>query len=261
MIRNRKPRRILTSNNITKTSKRNRTLTRKKKVEGNKTVVLNKSRIQTKNGRKTTIKKDIKFTRVEPIFKNETIYLIGGGPSLKNFDWIRLSGKKTIAINKAFLHHQTADVMYWTDTRFYTWHKHEIDSFKGLKYTIRKGLYEDDIMLLKRGAKHGLSKANDTLAHGNNSGYAAINLAYHLGAKNIVLLGYDMGNVGKESHFHDGYPTKATSNEVYTNQFLPGFNSLKVGLDKTKVNVFNACPTSRLTVFPIISIDKALRIN
>ena len=65
--------------------------------------------------------------------------------------------------------------------------------------------------ILKKGQKFGLESARDTLAHGNNSGYAAINLAVHLGAARIVLLGYDMGNDGKVSHFHEGYPPNATA--------------------------------------------------
>ena len=199
---------------------------------------------------------------VNPIWNGDTVYLIGGGPSLSNFNWSSLNGKKTIAINKAILHYPQADVMYWTDGRVYTWYKDDIDNYEGLKYTIRGGKHYNDskskVHVLKRGNKFGLEKAKDTLAHGNNSGYAAINLAVHLGAKKIVLLGYDMGSNGKLSHFHNGYPVNPTAAKIYNDQFIPAFEYLKSELDVIGVKVFNACPTSKLNTFPKISIEEAL---
>lgn len=203
-----------------------------------------------------------KTSTVQPIWRGETCFIIGGGPSLTGLDWNRLAGKRTIAINKALLSYPNADVLYWTDSRFYSWHKLDIDRFKGLKYAIRfNATHNGEVQLLNRGMRFGLETRADTLAHGNNSGYAAINLAYHLGAKRIVLLGYDMGNVGGKSHFHDGYATRATSDEIYQKQFIPGFDFLAAELKKKGVEVLNACPTSKLTAFPRISLDRGLGLG
>ena len=202
------------------------------------------------------------FKPIEPIWQGETVYLIGGGPSLKGFEWNRLKGKKTIAINKAIEFWPQADAMYWTDGRIYSWLKEKIHNFKGLKFTVRAMPYEDKtIHILRKGQKFGLETARDTLAHGNNSGYAAINLAIHLGAKRIVLLGYDMGNNGKNSHFHDGYPVNATGENIYKDQFLPGFNVIKELLKGKDIQIFNACPTSKLNAFKKITIDEALALR
>lgn len=201
-----------------------------------------------------------KISRVEPIWSGETVYIIGGGPSLKDFKWDGLRGKKTIAINKAFYAYPNADLLYWTDGRFYNWYKNDIDNFKGLKYTITPTYpgISQDINVLKRGQKLGLEKERDTLSHGNNGGYAAINLAFHLGAKRIVLLGYDMGNDGTKSHFHEGYPTHATGENVYKSQFIPSIESLAPLLKNAGIEVYNASMFSKLTVFPKISFEKAL---
>ena len=198
------------------------------------------------------------YGKVNEIWTGETIYLIGGGPSLKNFKWNSLQGKKTIAINKAIKFYNNADVMYWTDGRVYTWFEKEINEFKGLKYTIRARSYPSNVTILKKGKKYGLELAKDTLSHGNNSGYAAINLAIHLGAKRIVLLGYDMGRTNEGSHFHDGYPVNATADKIYKEQFLPGFSILKNELKGKGIQIFNACPTSNLKAFPRITIEEAL---
>lgn len=198
------------------------------------------------------------FKNIEPTWKGETVYLIGGGPSLRSFPWERLRGKKTIAINKAIKFWPEADAMYWTDGRIWTWLEKEIKEFKGTKFTIAPKPYPVDVHLLGRGIKYGFESAPNMLAHGNNSGYAAINLAIHLGAKRIVLLGYDMGNDGNVSHFHDGYPVNATGENIYKNQFLPGFEILKGQLKGKDIQIFNACPTSKLNTFKKITIEEAL---
>ena len=154
-------------------------------------------------------------------------------------------------------------MLYWTDVRFYTWHKNEIDNYKGLKFSIKTGSqYSDNIKILKKGKANGLETDPQTLAHGNNSGHAAINLAYHLGATRIVLLGFDMGNILHNnkmiSHFHDGYPTGAASDKMYLDKFIPGFSQLKSELLALGITVLNASPYSRLNVFPKITIDQAL---
>ena len=149
--------------------------------------------------------------------------------------------------------------MYWTDSRVYSWLKQDIDNFNGLKYTIRDHhSYVGDIKILKKGNKFNLEESKDTLSHGNNSGYAAINLAYHLGAKRIILLGYDMRNDGKKSHYHDGYPVPITGDNIYRDEFIPGFQVLADLLKTKGVEVYNASLNSLLTVWPKITIDKAL---
>ncbi len=201
-------------------------------------------------------------SRVEPIWSGETVYIIGGGTSLTGFNWNRLIGKKTIAINKSILSYPNADALYWTDSRVYGWYKKEIDGFKGLKYTIRHHVtYPNDVKVLRKGSKFGLEEAKDALCHGNNSGYAAINLAYLLGVKKIVLLGYDMRNDGKQGHYHDGYPVPATGDNVYRDQFIPGFQILADLLKQRKVEVYNASMTSALTVWPKISFEQALSLR
>tara|TARA_B100001057_G_scaffold486297_1_gene567269 strand:- start:2370 stop:3161 length:792 start_codon:yes stop_codon:yes gene_type:complete len=202
------------------------------------------------------------YDTVKPIWLDETVYLIGGGPSLKGFQWDALNGKKTIAINRAVQFYPNADAVYWTDSRVYMWYKKDIDKFKGLKYTLKAGNhYTGKVHVLKKGVKFGLESSRDSLAHGLNSGYAAINLAVHLGAKRIVLLGYDMGNEGALSHFHDGYPVNATAENIYRNQFIPGFTVLRELLYTKGIECYNASINSKLEVFPKIDLIRALSLS
>jgi len=201
----------------------------------------------------------VRYSTVPKLFSGETIYIIGGGPSLKNFDFRTLIGKKTIAINKAIIYHPTADVLYWTDGRFYTWFKNEVDSYKGLKFALKPGSqYTKDIQVLRKGKPHGLEEDPEVLAHGFNSGHAAINLAYHLGAARIILLGFDMINDGTQTHFHDGYPTRSAGNKIYQDKFLPGFKQLNSEIKNKGIEILNASPHSKLNVFTKITLEQAL---
>ena len=92
-----------------------------------------------------------KYGSVKPIWKGETVYIVAGGPSLQDFNFSRLEGKKVIATNKAFMFVPDCDVLYWTDSRFYNWYKKEIDALTCLKYTPSPHPINltDDVILLR----------------------------------------------------------------------------------------------------------------
>jgi hypothetical protein len=261
MRRTRRIRKVVNVTVPTKVSKNTKSRIIRGTIDNNNNRITQTKVTVNKNERrynKTLPPNKFTFSEDQPIWKGQTVYLIGGGPSLKNFNWSSLKDKKTIAINKAIKTWPNADAAYWTDGRTWTWLQKEIKEFKGERFTIAPKAYTCKVNILKRGIKYGLETANDTLAHGNNSGYAAINLAIHLGATKIILLGYDMGITSEGSHFHDGYPVNPTSAKIYKDQFLPGFDVLKNIIKGKGIQIFNACPTSKLKAFPIITIDEAL---
>lgn len=200
------------------------------------------------------------YTYIDPIFLGDTVYIVGGGTSLKGFNFELLRDKTVIAVNKAFLHLPFAQVLYWSDTRFFEWHGKEISSFQGIKVTCRPQPKRGDIINLLNTGKTGLETMSYGLRDGGNSGYAAINLAYHLGAKKIVLLGFDMQTNGKETHWHEGY-TSTADNSAMERLMIPNFDSLVEPLEKRKVKVYNASPMSKLTCFDKISIEEALAFD
>jgi len=203
------------------------------------------------------INKNTIYKEIQPIYKDQTIYLIGGGPSLKNFDFNVLKTKNSIAINKAYQVASFANFLYWSDFRFYQWFKEDIDNFKGFKVTNKPKPIDDNIINLKDTGKLGIDINPHALRHGNNSGYAAINLAVHLGVNKIILLGYDMGSSGNATHFHNGYDTK-TDEKVYKNNMLPCFESLVDELKELKIEIWNASKDSKLTCFPKCSLLEAI---
>lgn len=219
------------------------------------------NKVTTKFNKSDGVKRSARpFSKINPIYKGDTVYLVGGGPSLSTFNWDSLRDKSVIAINKSYQYVPFAKVIFWTDSRFYTWYHNELQKLTVDKYTITNSIhYDDSVKLLKKGKRHGLERGDSIISHGDNSGYAAINLAYHLGAAKIVLLGYDMGGNGK-SHFHDGYPVKETSDHIYQNRFIPAFPHIAKDLKAEGIPVYNTSKVSPLTCFPKISIEESLRL-
>jgi hypothetical protein len=215
---------------------------------------------QEKHRRIANVWKYDNYTYIDPIFLGDTIYIVGGGPSLKGFDFNRLKDKTVIAVNKAFLQLPFAQVLYWSDTRFFEWHSKEIEFFKGIKVTCRPQPKRSDVINLLNTGKTGLETMSYGLRDGGNSGYAAINLAYHLGAKRVVLLGFDMQTNGKETHWHDGYSSTADTGTM-ERLMIPNFDTLVEPLEKRKVKVYNASPISKLACFDKISIEEALAFD
>jgi hypothetical protein len=99
-------------------------------------------------------------------------------------------------------------------------------------------------------------------AHRPNSGYQAINLAVHLGAKRILLLGYDMHAplVGRrrEDALVRRPPGRHEPGRL-RHIMLPHFESLPPARWKAGVEVINCTPGSALQVFPRSAIEEALR--
>lgn len=194
-------------------------------------------------------------------------FIIGGGPSLRGFDFEMLRGEKCIAINRAIEFVPWAEIMFSIDVRLHTWYcqnrrlmKKEslaaYDNFKGLKvWAIDPGpCFADpikwaDVHVVKFIGKHGFSKSiSKGIYCGGNSGYAALNLAGMLGANPIYLLGYDMKNDPKgKPNFHDGYP--ASSSDPVIRHWRENFEQIAGEYANANIRVINLNPDSALRCF------------
>lgn len=184
-------------------------------------------------------------------------FIIGGGPSLKGFDFSQLKGELTIGVNRAYEFYPDCDIMFAIDKELYGWitsgklgreAKDKFERFKGLKVWL--GETVPDVFLLRNRGLSGLSKRMaDGLCTGNNSGYAALNLAIILGANPIYLLGFDMKGDGQggQKWFHDGYPQKQ-SESVY-DRFNEHFEEAAPEIKGMGVRVVNLNPDSALKCF------------
>ncbi len=195
---------------------------------------------------------------VPRLWPGETVVCIGGGPSLTVSDVELVRGHaRVIAVNDAYRLAPWADVLYAADAKWWKWHSVVLDC-AGAKYSIesRETVTWPDVQTLRNTGWTGLELVPTGLRAGHNSGYQAINLAVHLGAKRILLLGYDMtlGTAG-ESHWFGEHPDGLIS--PYP-QMRAAFDTLVEPLTALGVEVLNCSRRTALTAFPCVALEDAL---
>jgi hypothetical protein len=187
---------------------------------------------------------------VVDIWPNSTVFILGGGPSLNDVDFGLIKDQKIIGINNAYQLGDWVDVCYFGDTRWYSWHSEKLSDFGGL-IVHSSNVNSRHVKRLLRGKSMGIDTRKKYVAWNYNSGGSAINLAYHLGARRIVLLGYDMRRVDDQANWHQGHPN-AKKNPY--ERFLRCFPEIKKDADELGVEILNATPDSELKVFPIVKL-------
>jgi hypothetical protein len=192
------------------------------------------------------------IARVPRRFAGETVACLGSGPSLCAEDVDALRGHaRVLAINDAYRLAPWADVLYAADAKWWRWHK-GVPGVRGQRYTIHP---QPDawpgLEVLRDTGREGLELDPSGLRTGYTSGYQAINLAVHLGASRILLLGYDLAG----THFFGQHP----------DQSVPPFDAARVAfrwliapLEALGIPVVNCSRHTTLTAFPRVPLAQAL---
>jgi hypothetical protein len=88
---------------------------------------------------------------------------------------------------------------------------------------------------------------------GSNSGYAAINLAYHLGAERVLLLGYDMMVRAGKRHWFGNHPQGMDANSNYAS-FVARFRTINPA--DYGIEIWNVTRETALDCFPRYDLDE-----
>jgi hypothetical protein len=175
-------------------------------------------------------------------------YVIGSGPSLKDFDFDALPDGVRIGANKsAWI--ANCDILVSIDKRFWREHQEQIAAFNGDKYTTREALQDQPGLgahILGHDRGDGFSHDQNIL-RGSNSGFAALNIAYLLGYREIALLGFDFQWDSGHSHFHDGYYWQNKQADRHLATWCRAFDTI----DQSGLNIINFVGPmgSRVTAF------------
>lgn len=200
---------------------------------------------------------------VPRLYAGSTVYCLGSGPSLAAVDPSLLYGKPLVTCNSAAFWAEPS----WsscTHALFYDGKYiaredekcRQLHDCGGTVVTIDAGVERPWVRLLKSRAGCGLHRDPDAVANGLNCGHGAVNLAYHLGAQRIVLLGYDMRVCrGNRTHWNG---RTVDDPWKYATHFARAFQKIAADLAEIGVSVLNATPHSALEVFPRISLADAL---
>ncbi|MER9768894.1 hypothetical protein NKJ09_22840 [Mesorhizobium sp. M0189] len=115
-----------------------------------------------------------------------------------------------------------------------------------------------DVRMLKNTGIEGYDESPGCIRGGSNGGYQAVHLAAKLGARSIVLVGYDFTPDGAMDHWFglhgvgDGRPMDKKSN---VQNWLRMFRDLTDELGRRGVKVENATIKSSIDWLPNISLD------
>jgi hypothetical protein len=189
-----------------------------------------------------------------------TVVCAATGPSLTAEDLEYCRGKATVlVINDAWRLAPWADVLYSSDQRWFPYHQW-VQDFKGIKV----GLTEmrpspfGDVIRLKYTGREGIDWEPDRVRSADNSGGAALNVAVHLGAKRIILLGYDMGPAAnREMHFFGDHPNGLNRTRSFR-RFIQLIETMAGPLRERGIDVINCSRRSALTCFPMRPLREVL---
>lgn len=159
-----------------------------------------------------------------------------------------------VGVNNAYEVAPWLDILYGCDKQWWDWHK-GVPSFIGTKVTMcPKAAEHYGLWLLHQGEPGpGLSTDPTVLNTGYNGGFQAINLAYHLGASKVLLIGYDMAfSRSGAAHWFGDHPNGVRS--TYT-RFIAMMNTIA---EQGLIEVINCSVQTALRCFPRMSIEEAL---
>jgi hypothetical protein len=193
-------------------------------------------------------------------WQGRTVACIASGPSLTREDCEAVRHLPAIAVNNAGLPPMAhwAEVHYAADGRW--WQKHlEAMSYDRLKLACNGDTY--GVQLIRTAGKYGFDDRPDVLRTGASSGYQAIHLAAHFGAKRIILLGYDGAPDGDRPHFHGSHTLNGLADPRSDNYetWRAAFRTLAPELEKRGVEVVNCSRRTAIDAFPCMNLEDALQ--
>ena len=218
---------------------------------------------------------------------DKPVVVIGGGPSLIGYDWTALQQAQArgrvfvIGVNDAY-RFGFPDLVLFGD---YGWlmlndrgdgwrHREALEMYAKSGKTV-VGVVPDPtprqyielkklsfLNLIKREPKHGLSVSPSSLGWNCNTGAAAINLAFLIGASAVLLLGFDCrGNrKDKSPNWHENRHFFGNVDTIF-DQYKGWIQVVADEQPKffSEVLVYNAGPDSELGAFPKITQEEFKR--
>ena len=208
-------------------------------------------------------------------WEGKRCFLIGGGESLKGFNFHRLDTDLSIGINRSFEFYNST-ILYMMDIVFHDMiFRGEMSRFTNenvtdlwAKFTGVKTMIcpvspyplNADIHAIKRiEIKKITLDISEGIYAGSNSGFGALMLAIAMGASPIYLLGYDM-KISKTTHWHSGYPSQTYADQNRkTESFKVMFEEFAPGIQGLGFKVVNLNPDSDLKCFEFGNVEEVLK--
>lgn len=195
-------------------------------------------------------------------FAGMTVVVLGNGPSLADFTPDQVAGFRLIAINSACRWAAPAatadDMLFFHDNSWNANHPALAEAWPGVIVTSNRYAAA---RLAPHARRLDVTALTETVrihpdATHASSGHTAAALAAAMGARRVVLLGFDGGPRNGRAQWHDDY--RETDLHVYAERMLPGWADLVPGLERIGCEVINATPGSAIAAAPFLDLAAAL---
>lgn len=170
----------------------------------------------------------------------------------------RFKSWRVLAVNNTWELLPWASAMYAGDRQWWDAYAHRV-TFAGQRWTrdpMAARQYGPRSVKLANG--QGLCRIPGHVNSGGNSGFQAINLAWHFGARQIVLLGFDMHR-NDGAHWHGDHDGMLSAPAIHMPAWRAAMEPLARDLKADGCKVINATPGSALECFSKMELFEALR--
>lgn len=202
-----------------------------------------------------------RFWWIEPAWAGQTCVIVASGPSVTAAQVMRtrVHGVRTIAVNDNYKLAPWADIFYFCDPVWWSWHRADLKGREDRIVRLESPEHDGGdprVRVLKNYGEKGLVEARDGVMTGRNSGYQALHMAVHLGVSRILLLGFDCKR-GKNGlkHWFGEHPNRSEQPVVDWAQL---FTELAPQLEQRGIEVINCSPDTALTCFKREPIESLL---
>jgi hypothetical protein len=217
------------------------------------------------------------YWTVQKLWPDSTVFIVGGGKSLNRtgLQWNEtnkgeilqaisndlscIHDKRVIGVNDSFKLGDWIDICFYGDTRWFDWNVDAITKFSGLVICCHPQNKVDWIKTVDRENGFGINRNPKLVNWNKSSGGAAINLAVHLGAKNIVLIGFDMFmEADGEDNWHKEHKILNKVKSSPYERMRKAFAEIKHDTDSIGIRIINTSLTSRIEDFEKMPLEEAV---
>lgn len=192
-------------------------------------------------------------------WEGETAFVVAGGPSVADQNTDALQSRKVIAINSSIYRVPFAQFLFFGDARFGRDQRRHFHNIPCRVVTCSQAIQWPGLLILGKTSADTTPLATDSryVTMGGTSTHAAMNFAFHLGVKRIVLLGVDMQR-GDDGRTHHHAPHRWPVREGCWDRQMKTLRRIAKPLDEHGVEVINTSLNSLVDWWPRMPLEETL---
>jgi len=197
----------------------------------------------------------------KPFWDDKPVAIVGGGPSLVDFDFERLRGAHVLAIKSAIINMPWADACFGMGD-FSVW-RDRLDGMQSRVYWLAgepERSAAKNVTFLKRLDGQSLSEDPSEIYSGGTSGFGAMQICIHKKAKRVVLFGFDYDGAYDNGSPDKHAQKKRAQSEANWKIWATHFGVYVPHLNRVGISVVNACPASAISCFQKVTIDDGVEM-